>query len=187
MTRLGVVFWLVLVLVAGFTTFRVKYTVQDVEDQLYRVRKQTIAEQQEMRVLTAEWTYLNQPERLADLNQRFLSLVPITPQQLQTSIENIPMRAPEAAPDVVVAAAAEPAAPPPPASKLPLIPAALGTAPAIAAQPAGPVSGPVAAGRPAEAAPVRPAKGVPVQLAKASPADAPHSLDALIAQIADSR
>ncbi len=76
MTRLGAVFWLVLVLAAGFTTFKVKYAVQDLEDELNRVRRQTIAEQQEIRVLTAEWTYLNQPERLAELNRRFLGLAP---------------------------------------------------------------------------------------------------------------
>ena len=45
MTRLGAVFWLGLVLVAGFTTFKVKYAVQDIEDQLNRVRRHTIAEQ----------------------------------------------------------------------------------------------------------------------------------------------
>ena len=85
MTRLGTVFWLVLVLAAGFTTFKVKYAVQDIEDALNRARRQTIAEQQETRVLTAEWTYLNQPERLAELNRRFLGLAGITAKQLQRS------------------------------------------------------------------------------------------------------
>jgi len=32
MTRLGTVFWVVVVLAAGFTTFKVKYAVQDIED-----------------------------------------------------------------------------------------------------------------------------------------------------------
>src|SRR6266852_1460938 len=103
MIRLGAVFWLVLVLAAGFTTFKVKYAVQDIEDELNRVRKQTIAEQQEIRVLTAEWTYLNQPERLADLNRRFLALAPIAAKQLQRTVADVPLRAP-AAPDIVVAA-----------------------------------------------------------------------------------
>src|SRR5258708_27420791 len=98
MTRLGAVFWLGLVLAAGFTTFKVKYAVQDIEDQLNRVRRQTIAEQQEIRVLTAEWTYLNQPERLAELNRRFLGLAPIAAKQLQRGIEDIPLRPPPAPP-----------------------------------------------------------------------------------------
>lgn len=161
MTRLGAVFWLVLVLAAGFTTFKVKYAVQDLEDQLNRVRRQTIAEQQEIRVLTAEWTYLNQPERLAELNRRFLALAPIAAKQLQHPVQDIPLRAPAAAPDVVIAASPDSAAPQAPATGLPVAPAALGPAP------------------------VRPA--LPVQLAKAGPLAAPGSLDALIAQIAEAR
>ena len=120
MTRLGAVFWLALVLAAGFTTFKVKYAVQDIEDQLSRVRRQTIAEQQEIRVLTAEWTYLTQPERLADLNRRFLQLAPIAARQMQRGIADIPLRAPAAPPagspeeplDVVGAARPDSAAPP---------------------------------------------------------------------------
>ena len=161
MTRLGTVFWVVLVLAAGFTTFKVKYAVQDIEDQLNRVRRQTIAEQQEIRVLTAEWTYLNQPERLAELNRRFLGLASITAKQLQRSIEEIPLRAPAAPPDVLVEATPDAAAPQAAATPLPVTPAALSPAPA----------GPAA----------------PVQLAKAGPAQTASSLDALIAQIAETR
>src|SRR5579863_10308020 len=102
MIRLGVVFWLVLVLAAGFTTFKVKYAVQDLEDELGRVRRQTIAEQQEIRVLTAEWTYLNQPERLAELNRRFLGLASISLKQLQKGIDGIPLRPPAAPPEAPV-------------------------------------------------------------------------------------
>ena len=49
MTRLGVVFWGGLVLASGFATFKVKYAVQGIEDELARVRRQTVAEQQEIR------------------------------------------------------------------------------------------------------------------------------------------
>ena len=162
MTRLGTVFWVALVLTAGFTTFKVKYAVQDIEDELNRVRRQTIAEQQEIRVLTAEWTYLNQPERLTELNRRFLGLASITTKQLQRSIEEIPLRAPAAPPDsldVLVEATLGPDAPQAAATPLPVTPAALGPAPAGTA--------------------------VPVQLAKAGPAQTASSLDALIAQIAE--
>ncbi len=165
MTRLGAVFWLVLVLAAGFTTFKVKYAVQDIEDQLNRVRRQTIAEQQEIRVLTAEWTFLNQPERLAELNRRFLGLTPIAARQLQRSIADIPLRPPAALPDdppdVLVAASADPAAPQTPASALPATPEALAPEPANSA--------------------------AQVLLVKAGPDPTPGSLDALIAQIADTR
>ena len=172
MTRLGTVFWVALVLTAGFTTFKVKYAVQDIEDELNRVRRQTIAEQQEIRVLTAEWTYLNQPERLTELNRRFLGLASITTKQLQRSIEEIPLRA--AAPpdslDVLVEATLGPDAPQAAASPLPVTPQA--TAPPLPVTPA--ALGPAPAGT-----------AVPVQLAKAGPAQTASSLDALIAQIAE--
>ncbi len=96
MTRLGVVFWGGLVLASGFATFNVKYAVQGIEDELARARRQTIAEQQEIRVLSAEWAYLNQPERLAELNRNLLQLVPMTAKQLQGRVEEIALRVPRA-------------------------------------------------------------------------------------------
>ena len=170
MTRLGAAFWVVLVAVAGFTTFKVKYAVQDIEDQLARVRKQTASEQQEIRVLTAEWTFLTQPERLAELNKKFLGLASVSAKQMQRGIEQIPLRPPPAPPqpDQLAETGPDPAAPPsPPAAVAPVV--------ETAATP------PTAVGV-ADAAPAKPA---PVQMAKVEAAAAPGSLDALIAQIAD--
>jgi hypothetical protein len=185
MTKLGAVFWLVLVLAAGFTTFKVKYAVQDIEDELNRARRQTIAEQQETRVLTAEWTYLNQPERLAELNRRFLGLAAISTKQLQRSIEEIPLRAPAAPPDALVEANPEPAAPQ--AAPAPLAPVALIPAPAIpeTARQAASTSprDEVSTGEGAQPR----ASVASVRLVKAGPAQAPNSLDALIAQIAETK
>ena len=184
MTKLGTAFWLVLVLAAGFTTFKVKYAVQDIEDALNRARRQTIAEQQETRVLTAEWTYLNQPERLAELNRRFLGLAGITAKQLQRSVEEIPLRAPAAPPaappDVLVDANPGPAAPQVAAAPVAVAAVAVGPTPAIAG--ASPRDDVPAGG---DARP--PGNAAPVQLAKAGAAPAASSLDALIAQIAEAR
>jgi hypothetical protein len=191
MTRLGIVFWLGLVLAAGFTTFKVKYAVQDIEDELGRARRQTIAEQQEARVLTAEWTYLNQPERLADLNRRFLGLTAISARQLQRSIEEIPLRVPATPPatpsDALVEASPPPAAPQEAAAPPPGSPVALDSAPAVTGTPhqADAASPPdeVSAGdgpRPA-------ASAATVRLAKVGAAPMATSLDALIAQIAEAR
>src|SRR5205823_3935237 len=112
MIRFTSLLWLTLVAVTGFTTFKVKYAVQDIEEALNKVRRQTVAEQQEIHVLRAEWTALNQPERLADLNRRFLSLAALGPKQLQRKIEDIPLRlVPEPA-EPVIAAAPAPVPPP---------------------------------------------------------------------------
>lgn len=204
MTRLGAVFWLGLVVASGFTTFKVKYAVQEIEDELMRVRKQTVAEQQEIRVLTAEWTYLNQPERLADLNRRFLQLAPVGTRQLQAHIEDFPLRPPPAPPapepDVLVAAA--PAAPAEDtlASLLAQVTAVEPATPAAAPAPEiATASAVAAAAMPTVAAAAEPparnpaavaasllgmsAQAAPVHLVKAAPA----SLDALIQQIAETR
>lgn len=191
MTRLGTVFWLGLVLAAGFTTFKVKYAVQDIEDELNRARRQTIAEQQETRVLTAEWTYLNQPERLAELNRRFLGLTAITAKQLQHSIEDVPLRAPVAPPapppDALVeaspgAAAPQEAATPSPVSTVALDPASAvsDTTHQLDETPPRDELAAIDGAQPA-------ASAAPVRVAKVGAAPAPGSLDALIAQIAEAR
>ena len=168
MTKLSAAFWLVLVVSAGFTTFKVKYAVQDIEDELNRVRKHTIAEQQEIRVLTAEWTYLNQPERLAELNRRFLGLVPLTTRQLERRVGDLPLRPPPV-PDIVVAANPDPV-PPPTAPPAPV------PQPVSASLPVAPPTH-VAAARPT----------APLRLATAGKGQTAESLDALIAQIAEAR
>jgi hypothetical protein len=94
MTKLVALFWLGLVLASGFATFTVKYAVQGIDEQLRQTRKQIVAEEEQIRVLTAEWNYLNRPSRLADLNQRFLQLAPISANQLEQKIEDISFWAP---------------------------------------------------------------------------------------------
>ncbi len=197
MTRISALLWLLLVVGSGFATFKAKYAVQDLEDQLHRVQKQTVAEQQEIRVLNAEWTYLTQPERLADLNRRFLSLAPVTTKQLQTGIEDIPMRPPPA-PETLVAAASGPQMPQMPmrAAASQTVAAAPQTTASVAAapKPAMPQRPPVAAASqtaasrpPVVAAAFNPATAAArLQVAKGAPASS-GSLNALIAQIADSR
>lgn len=177
MTRPGALAWFVLVLAAGFATFRVKYAVQDIDDQLHRVRKQTTAEQQEIRVLSAEWTYLNQPERLAELNRRFLALQPIAVAQLRRTIADIPLRQPTPALDNAVAVAAAGGAAAQPA--MPTQMAAVKTAMV-------PQAAPIPASASAKAVPaIRVAKAAPDRLMPGR--SAPRSLDALIGRIAEAR
>ncbi len=59
MIRLGTLFWLVLVSATGFAMFGVKYQVQVLEDELARTNRATATEEHELRVLEAEWAYLD--------------------------------------------------------------------------------------------------------------------------------
>jgi hypothetical protein len=192
MTRLGIVFWVSLVATSGVATYSVKYAVQGVDDQLQRVQKQTAAEQQEIRVLTAEWTYVNQPARLADLNQRFLHLTPITARQLQQTVENIPLRAPDVpvSTPAPIAPTIASAAPAPPAAVAMTASGALGPGLLIGADPAvaaAPTLSP-AANSPIALIASHPAEipgAAPVRLTAAPQGGAPASLNALFAQVAE--
>jgi hypothetical protein len=196
MIRLGALFWLLLVVSAGFVTFKVKYAVQDIEDELNRVRKQTVSEQQEIRVLTAEWTYLNQPERLAELNRRFVQLAPIGAKQLQQKIDEIPLRPappPSAPPDVLVASTTDPVVTQTAANAAPIgetAPAAPAPPRGLSALPAFAISQAAASELPVAPVGLKPATAkpaAPVQLAKAGPAQQPRSLDELFSLVAETR
>ena len=97
----GGAFWIVVAFAAGVGNYAVKQVVQGLDDNLTNVRKKIVAEQKQIHDLTAEWTYLNQPELLADLNRRYLGLVPIAPKQERIGIDEIAMR-PAPAPLVAV-------------------------------------------------------------------------------------
>jgi hypothetical protein len=108
MIRLGTVVWLTLVALVGFGMFEVKYTVMDLEDELARTNKSIDADVDAIHVLKAEWSYLDQPSRLAELSRHFLDLAPLSTAQLG-QVEAIPMR-PEATPPATIANATLPAA-----------------------------------------------------------------------------
>lgn len=92
MIRLPTLFWLLIVSTAGFAMFAVKYEVQSVADQVAQTVRRADDTEREIRVLDAEWAYLNRPDALAQMNQRLLSLGPIATKQLRTNIADIPMR-----------------------------------------------------------------------------------------------
>jgi cell division protein FtsL len=88
------VLWSLLAALVGFGLFHVKYQVQKLEDQLARLNRDIVREQEQIHVLRAEATYLNRPERIEQLTQKYLSnLAPPKPNQMST-IAQLPMRAP---------------------------------------------------------------------------------------------
>ncbi len=78
--------FLFLLLAGGLSValFSIKYQVQDLEQDLAQLNKSIYQERQSLHVLRAEWSYLNNPERLAGLARRHLNMAPITPSQLAT-------------------------------------------------------------------------------------------------------
>jgi hypothetical protein len=110
MLRLATWGWLAAVALAGSGTFEMKYQVAKVDDELGRVNRQIDADRDQLRVLSAEWSYLTQPARLDQLRQRHLALVPVTRQQLG-SLDQIPFRSGANAPSAVASAPPSPSAP----------------------------------------------------------------------------
>ena len=71
--------------------FQVKFEVQALEKQLKGLNAQIYANQQAVHVLKAEWSYLNDPDRLAELNERYLALMPVDAKQL-ARLQDLPAR-----------------------------------------------------------------------------------------------
>lgn len=97
MIRISAIVWVVVLALLGIGLFQVKYNVQSKERELREVRRQIEANYNAIHVLQAEWSYLNDPLRLADLTRRHTGLVPTTPGQigdfasLPLRIEDLPL------------------------------------------------------------------------------------------------
>lgn len=185
MTSLATPFWLILAAASALVTFAVKYEVQALADELAETTKAAASQEHELRVFNAEWAYLNRPDTLAQMNQRFLSLTPIATKQLQTAITDIPLRPPPP-PQAPAPAPGEPAAAAtsvPVAASTPEAPTIAGARLPGSGLPVTPASleKPVAAADPAKPSP--PAKTVGA--ARRPPP--PRSLDELIARVAAGR
>ncbi|MBV8538203.1 MAG: hypothetical protein JO128_21580 [Alphaproteobacteria bacterium] len=108
MIRPATLFWIVLAGCVGYGLYHLKNEVQAQEDQLFRVNRTILAEQEAIHVLRAEWSYLNQPARLQALASRHLDLAPTKPAQLGT-IATLPLPHDAAAPPALAAAPTSPA------------------------------------------------------------------------------
>jgi hypothetical protein len=194
MIRLSTLFWLVLVSATGFAMFAVKYEVQALADELAQTTKRAGDAEHDIRALDAEWAYLNRPDALAQMNQRYLSLVPIATKQLRAGVADLPMRpvppppTPQPAPIETVAAdgaavaSVAPQQSAPSASEPPSDQAKQESPPA---ERAAPVVTAALETRLAAAEPIRPVPGK--SAAKPRPPRRAKSLDDLIAQIAETR
>ena len=92
MIRRATILWVALLGVASAGLYQVKYTVQELEDDLARRSRALHGERQAIHVLRAEWAYLNRPERLAELADRHLRMRAVSVTQI-VDLDSLPMRA----------------------------------------------------------------------------------------------
>jgi hypothetical protein len=83
--------WAALAVIVGVSMYLVKYKVQALEEELAGKRDQITRDRGAIRVLEAEWTYLNDPGRLRRLSSQYLGLRPALPENI-TDIDALPMR-----------------------------------------------------------------------------------------------
>ncbi len=76
------VFFFFLSLFVGFVLFKVKYEVVAVEQQLELILQQTKREKDTIHILKAEWSHLNEPQRLQKLAEKFLDIQAMKAEQI---------------------------------------------------------------------------------------------------------
>lgn len=67
---------------AIFGLFQIKFKVQHLNAEMKELRKQLSSENELVHVLKAEWAYLNQPDRLQRLSKKFLEVGEIKSDQI---------------------------------------------------------------------------------------------------------
>jgi hypothetical protein len=82
MIRIGTFVWLALLTMIGVGLYQVELGVLAKESELRQINRQIDANREATHVLEAEWSYLNDPNRLADLARRYTDLSPATPTQI---------------------------------------------------------------------------------------------------------
>ncbi len=90
MNRLSfIALWAVVIVVASFMLYRVKYEVQSIKSQIEETSLEIAHEKELLHAEAAEWAYLNRPERLKRLAAKYLYGKNVTVEQV-AEIEAIP-------------------------------------------------------------------------------------------------
>jgi hypothetical protein len=91
MTRLAGLALLLVAAAAALALYQIKFEVAALEEDLDATRRSIFAQEEAMQVLHAEWSYLNRPERIADLAERHLGLQQMSAEQI-LRIDRLPQR-----------------------------------------------------------------------------------------------
>lgn len=85
MIRPGALLWIGASVIVAIALFLIVYRVKGLEKELASLNQEAVAHAEAIHVLKAEWSFLNRPERLAELASRHLTLQPVVAAQLTAS------------------------------------------------------------------------------------------------------
>ena len=94
MSRLINIVLFLFVLLGAFWLYQVKHEAKEEERKIVTLEKQIADEKEALLLLKAEWSYLNRPERVQNLSERFaeqLGLSELQPHQIG-SVSDLPER-----------------------------------------------------------------------------------------------
>lgn len=74
MKRNTVIIGTIAIGISIFGLFQVKYKVYNLKRDLMEINRQLAADKDSIRVLKAEWAYLNKPERIQQLSGKYLQM-----------------------------------------------------------------------------------------------------------------
>ena len=81
--NLRVLINMVCLAVLAIGVYLVKYSVQDVQSNVVTLKTQLASEKESLHLLNAEWAYLNRPDRLRQLADRHLDLIPLDSRRIE--------------------------------------------------------------------------------------------------------
>jgi cell division protein FtsL len=90
MIRVFSIVLVVAVIALSIGLYDIKYRAEAAEKRAAQIERDIASEQEGIRVLRAEWSYLNQPERIQELAKRYTGLEPMKASQIG-SFADVPM------------------------------------------------------------------------------------------------
>jgi cell division protein FtsL len=88
--KLRTVFIFGLAALLGALLLHSSQAVHNAENRLQQLQVSIEEERESIRVLEAEWQYLNNPERLEALAEQYLNVIPPSPEQMTLDVEDLP-------------------------------------------------------------------------------------------------
>lgn len=92
MTRFLTIFGLLMTILIGSGTYWISHQVETLQKRYASIQSDIFEEQENIHVLQAEWSYLNNPARIEKLAKQYLHLAPIKPMQM-AGIDEVPENA----------------------------------------------------------------------------------------------